>query len=564
MKKVFSVILKIIISLLGLIVVATILLALFFPAEKVRKIAEEQMQKRLHRQVTIEKVGVNIFRGLIIKNVVIKDRGRFAADDFVSCKAFVLKYDLLQLLHKRFVLEALILDSPSISVKRYKDEDKKTVFNFSDLMPQKPAVEKGKTAEPVVESKKPEKKAEKSTSPAPGTKTGGVLPKVSSSQIPINIEINELGLKNARVELIDTATDKFKENYSLHNVHFLLQNIDLKKNTSMKISTGFGMSVTEIKEGFKTDKDINLDAEITGSFKLFDQKDMLNPDGILKLHLSNGKLKGLQFYKELVSQGKNLTEEAKKYQTEIIGKYQQVKKGLDEAKKNKDAVKALGNTGAAIDKVNDAAAKLDKVDLGFISKAMDIGFLKDKLEFDSLWTELRIKDQKVISSNIEMKGQEVGGSGNGYTGFDQSLAYDAKLIGNKKYNDNFLTKALANDKGEVVLPFRITGTLGKPAVSFAGVDIKSILYKEMAGQLGGDAGLLSGGLSGLQDAAKQKLNAEADRLKNEAKARADAELKSKEDALKKQAEEEKKQQEQRAKDEAKKKLDQSGIKVPKF
>jgi hypothetical protein len=551
MKKFFSAVLKIVLIIVVVLVLATILLAIFFPQEKLRVIAQEQLTKKLSREVTIGKIGINIFQGIVIRDVKVSERHTFQQGTFVSCKAFIVKYDLLQLLHRRFLLEALVLDTPEITVKRYK-ADGKVLFNFSDLIP-----EKKQTAAPPVPEKK--KVAVKPVQKKPVSGSGQIIPKISKGQIPVNVEIHELGLKDAKIEVIDTATERFKENYSLNKVHFLLSGIDLDKNSMMKISTGFGVAVTEYKDGVKnTDKAINCDTEISGGFVLFDKAGLLNPEGVLKLQLANGKFKGLQLYQQLNQQGKELSESGKKYQTEILSKYKDTKKAIDDAKKNKDAAKYAGNLGGTMDKVDAISAKLDKMDMGFLQKGLDLGFLKDSLEFDSLWTVLIIRDQKVISSNIEMNGAEVRAQARGWTGFNQMIEYYGTLFGNKKYNDNLLTKSLANDKGEIVLPLLITGTLSKPQVKITGIDVKAIIYKEMQSRLGPDANvLMSGGVSGavdnLKNQANAKLEAEKQKALQEAQAKLDAEKKKQEEDAKKKLQEE-----------AQKKLNNSGVNIPKF
>lgn len=568
MKKILSILVKIIFGFLGVVILATVLFAVFFPQEKVRKIAVKQMQKQLHREVVLDKFHVSLWRGIILQGLKISDYPNFKQGTFISCKAFVLKYDFWELLHKRFLLEALVLDSPEINVRRYKNSNQKVVFNFSDLLPAK---KKSEVASKPKTKTKPQKKVQSSKT----VSTNSPIPNIKSSQIPINIEIHELGLKNANIHVVDLATPKLKEIYSLNNVHFLLSDINLKQNKQMKISTGFGVSVEEYKEAKKTDKSINVDTEISGRFVLFDKTKKLNPEGILTLQLANGKFHGLQLYKELVSQGKNLTEEAQNYQKEILSSYAKIKKASQEAQKSKELQKYAGKVSGSIDKVGAITAKLDKLDMGFISKAMDIGFLTDDFTFDKLETVLKIRDQKVNSDNIVMSGKDVRGEGKGYTGFNKVIHYDFSLIGNKKYNNNLLTQSLANGNGEVVLPLLISGLISKPKVAMQGINLKTIMSKAAREKLGPDADILFGGTSSIKEATTEKLNAEKERLKKEAdakiaaeKEKAEVELQKKKEELQKKAEEEKRKAEDEAKkkaaEEAKKKLQESGLKIPKF
>jgi hypothetical protein len=142
------------------------------------------------------------------------------------------------------------------------------------------------------------------------------------------------------------------------------------------------MSVSEFKTGQKTDKDVNLDVNISGVITLFDAKDLLNPEGVMDLQLANGKLRGLQLYKELQNQGKSLSEDADKYRSDTLKKIADLKKSTAAAQKNPELGKYLGSAGSSVDKINALALKLDKIDTGFISRGLTIGFLKEDLEFD--------------------------------------------------------------------------------------------------------------------------------------------------------------------------------------
>jgi len=119
-----------------------VLLLIFFPNEKVKKIMVEQMEKNLHREAKVGVLKFNILKGIIIKDVRISNRPTFKEGNFIVCKAFVFRYDLLQLLKLKLVIDKLTLEEPEIYIQRYLDKDKKPVFNFSDLIPQKKEEEK--------------------------------------------------------------------------------------------------------------------------------------------------------------------------------------------------------------------------------------------------------------------------------------------------------------------------------------------------------------------------------------------------------------------------------------
>jgi len=574
MKTFIKIISGIIIAVVLIVILALVVLIFFFPNEKVRQIAQEQLSIKLKREVVIEKLNIHLLKGIVLENVKISDRSTFKDGTFVDCKAFYCRYNLIdmlkaviaarnpEVLKKQTFRIAVVLDSPSIFIKRYIDANKKTVFNFSDLLP-----EQKKSEEP---EKLPQEKVKTTKTPEKKEPPSSVIPKVKSSALPINIEVVEAGLKNAKIEILDTATPKFKEIYSLHDVRLLVSDINIKKNNPMKLNLGFGISVSEFKEGQKTDKDINLDLDVTGKFVLFDKKGILNPEGTLALTLANGKLTGVQFYRELVKEGQNLSSQASSIQKDFIKQYEEVKKAVEQAKKSKEASKYLGEYGSSIDKVTSLADKLEKVDIKFISKAMDLKFLSETLTFDKVTGFLFIKDEKILATNFVMKGQELSANGKGYIGFNQSLDWVVRLLGAKKYNDNVLTSAFANQEGEIVLPVKITGTVTKPVVKFD-VDIRKIISSELSKRFGPEVGdLISGkvGVKDLANQAKQLLQEKANQKVEEVKQQAQQELDKAKQEAEKKLEEEKKKQTETVKKEVKKQatdaLKKTGVSVPKF
>jgi len=592
--KVIKTILKIIGSILAIIILALVLLLIFFPNEKVKKIMVEQMEKNLHREAKVGVLKFNILKGIIIKDVRISNRPTFKEGNFIVCKAFVFRYDLLQLLKLKLVIDKLTLEEPEIYIQRYLDKDKKPVFNFSDLIPQKKEEEK---KEPIkkkeVKLAKEEKiSKEEKAKPKP-------LPKIKKSSIPIDIQIDKLGLDNAKIQLVDTATPRFKEIYSLSNIHFLIENLRLKENKPLLIKTGFGISVREYKENVKTDKDINLETYIKGSLKLFDKKGVLNPDGEFIVGLKNGKFYGIQAYEELKKEAENLTKTVNSYQEKLLESY---KKLADNVSKSQAVLSKAGKVAGSVEKASskagDIANKIANMDLSFIKGALEWKFLKKNFEFDEVNTKVKVKESKVISEKIDLKGKEFRSEGSGYTGFDTTVEYLFKLIADKKYNKNEITKALANQQGEIEFPIRVTGTISDIKIVFEKASILSAIekqlkdrfmaeFKKRAGsvdefamkyledytqKLFGDNAkyvmeaasyIKEGGIKKAEEEAKAKLEAEKKKLEEEAKKKAEEEKKRLEEEAKKKAEEEKKKQEEAAKkkaeEEAKKRLKKLGF-----
>ncbi|MBU1075796.1 MAG: AsmA-like C-terminal region-containing protein [Spirochaetes bacterium] len=473
------------------IVIALILLLLIgvnvwlcvkgFPP-KVKNFAVEQMQKQLHRQVKVGKVGLCLLKGIVIKDVEISNRPSFKQGPFLKCKAIVLKYDLMQLLKKKLIVEKATIEEPEIYVQRY-IQNKKVVFNFSDLIPPLP---KKQPAAPK-EEKVVKKKAVKPV-------------KVSKYAIPVDLQVGKVGLEKAKIEVTDTATAKFKEVYILSDVTFLIENIKLYENAPVKITSGFGLSVTEFKDGQKTDKDINLEADIKGVLTLFDKKGWLNPTGVFDLALLNGKFTGIQAYDELRNQAKDISGSVSKYQDSLVKSFEKMSAGADKLKQ----AGALGSkVKGATDKAGSFAEKVGNMDIGFIKGALEWKFLKKTLEFDKVSTKVKIENGKVISEDIDANGTDFNVVGGGYAAMDTTLSYNLSMLGAKKYNKNAATKAIANEAGQIELPVAVKGTTSDPKFIFNKDEIlKKIqngLKQEFMSKFMGKGG-------SLDDVAKQYLN----------------------------------------------------------
>jgi len=513
--------------------------------QKAKDFAITTIEKQIGRKVEIKKLGFCILKGFVLRDLKVWDKKPFQKDIFVECKALVISYDLSELLKKKLKIKKVTLESPHIYVKRYL-KNKKPVFNFSDLIP--PVPEKQPVAKP--EPKKEEKvvKEKKSTKPN--------MPKISKSQIPIDLQVEKVGLEDALIEIVDTATPRFKEIYRLENVHFLIEDIKLKENTPLKISTGFGLSVTEYekvkklkkKELTKTEKDINIEFAIDGSLKLFDKKGILNPSGYFILALRNGKLTGIQAYEELRAQAENINKSVEKIQANLLKTFEKIKAQTAKLEKAGKLKKYTSKAGSYIEKLNN-------IDTSFIKGALNAKFLAKTLEFDEIKTKVKIIDGKVITDELKADFKEFKIMGGGYTSFDTSLAYKVNLLADKKYSKNQVTKALENKDGYPEFPVNIGGTISDIKIVLEKAPILKKIQDSLKEQLMSKIRNRAGGIENL---AKQMLNkylgkyakytdlGTAKKSLDEAKKKAEAEAKAKLEAAKKKAEELKKKKEEEA------------------
>ncbi len=411
----------------------------------------ELMQKKFYRQVEIKKVAFCFSKGIVIRGVKISDRGKSLEaknNIFFECDELVCKYDLIQALKKKFKIEKLTIEKPKIYVKKFK-RGGKTVFNFSDLIL------------PILKKQPKEiKKKNVEVKAAPSKPAKPVKKLEKKKLLPVELQIKKVKLKKALIKIIDTTTPGFREIYNISNITFLIENINLSRNSEMKITMGFGLNVTELKNGKKTDKDINLEAEILGKLKVFDKKGVINPFGRFNLVIKNSKLTGIQAYDELRNQTQDLNKTVEKAQKDLLKRLEQAVKGLKQAEKLSVSRKMDG-----------MADKISKIDTSFIEGSLKFNFLKKRLKFDKITTILIIKNGKFITDDILIKTADFNIKGNGYTDIDTKVNYDMNLLLAGKYNTSEMTKAIANKDNKPGLPVKVRGTVSDMKVT---IDKKTI------------------------------------------------------------------------------------------
>ncbi len=118
----------------ALVVIASVVLAMFLPLDKIKDFAAAEMSKTLHREVKIEKASFNIFTGIKLEKISISERRNDAKRHFISADAIELHYDLWPLLQRKLVIKKAGLAKPEIFIEKLPSGE----FNFSDLLaPQK-------------------------------------------------------------------------------------------------------------------------------------------------------------------------------------------------------------------------------------------------------------------------------------------------------------------------------------------------------------------------------------------------------------------------------------------
>ncbi len=122
---------KFLIAAVSLIIIVAIALAVFIKIyvnpEKVKEYIIPVAEESLNRKVSIGSIDINILEGITLSDFTIKEADQ--KTDFVKCKDFILKFQLLPLLSRNIVIDELKIVAPSVRIAR----DKKGMYNFDDI-----------------------------------------------------------------------------------------------------------------------------------------------------------------------------------------------------------------------------------------------------------------------------------------------------------------------------------------------------------------------------------------------------------------------------------------------
>jgi hypothetical protein len=154
------------------VLVAVVGLSLFvrsyLDSEKLKSIVIPMVEDATGRDFGIEDIQASIFRGIVIKGIVLKEED--GNNDFVRADEFVLRFRLLPLIRKQVVIKEVQFFSPYIRVIRNLDG----LFNFSSMVAGKPEEQPAESEET--------------------TEAGG---------LPVSLVTEGINLKEARVEFHD-------------------------------------------------------------------------------------------------------------------------------------------------------------------------------------------------------------------------------------------------------------------------------------------------------------------------------------------------------------------------
>ncbi len=166
MKKAIS----ILVAVLAVVaVVMAVIIKTYITPERIKTFLVPYAEQTLNRKVSVGEINISLLTGINIKDFTIKEAD--GKTDFIKCRDFILKFQLLPLLSRKVIIDDLRLMSPEIRMSR----DKEGRFNFEDI---------GK-------KEMPEEVKEKSAPEAKG--------------LPVSLLVNNVSVRDSRFSFTDST-----------------------------------------------------------------------------------------------------------------------------------------------------------------------------------------------------------------------------------------------------------------------------------------------------------------------------------------------------------------------
>lgn len=167
MKKIISILIAAL-AIIALILI--VFIKIYVTPDRIKAFLLPYAEETLNRKITVGEIKISLFKGIDVKDFAVKDADE--KTDFVNCRDFILKFQLLPLLSRKVVIDEITLISPELKIAR----DNKGMFNFEDIG-KKEAPEEGKKEKQTAETKGP----------------------------PISLLVNNITVKDLRFSFIDAT-----------------------------------------------------------------------------------------------------------------------------------------------------------------------------------------------------------------------------------------------------------------------------------------------------------------------------------------------------------------------
>ena len=130
MKKLFKLLVKIVVVCVILLAAGLIALRIMFPPEKLKAMAVDYAKTNLQREISFDKISFNVI-GVTLDNFALSENTTFQNGTFVKADKLVVKLALMPLLKKRVEISTVSVDGLDVNVIKNKNGS----FNFDTLIP---------------------------------------------------------------------------------------------------------------------------------------------------------------------------------------------------------------------------------------------------------------------------------------------------------------------------------------------------------------------------------------------------------------------------------------------
>jgi len=408
-------------TIILIIVLIFLLLSVLFPSSYVKKIIVENMQMNLKRDVTLKDFDFNVFTGIKIKELVIKERDVFnSGNPFVKVESLTLDYSILPLLFGKLKINEATLKGAEVYLVAKKIDDK-IRFNFDDLF----KIDMGATKEEEKEEKKSEE--------------------IKKPELPIVLELGKVGFENLKIDIRDFSNPLLPMGVTADKITGLIKNF-YGFEKPFDIEAGIQLSVFEILKDNNIKKSFNIWYTVNGKVKPFDRI-RLNPELSLKTGIKNLSISSGFFMKLLENGLKLIASETSKYIeankdviklkiSKEVEPYKQ--KYLEEGEKQAEKLKE--KLGASKEKLNKKKEEILKEYEQTINKESEPIINKVLSEVNSLPEAVRGKAKEEIlkaADSIKSEGKK-----------ELAKSLDSTINNLEKEYQNFIVKAKASiEKG---------------------------------------------------------------------------------------------------------------------
>ena len=413
MKKIFIILPVIILSLL-IIIITTVLifLSVLFPNEYFRKKIEIEGTQLFGTNVSLKKLKFSIFTGIHLNGLNVIQIGKgWKYPKILEIDSIRLEYRLLPLLKREISVKGFVIEKGLIHLER-----KNNKANWDYFLQKYQSIINSKK-----EEKKPINKTEKK--------------EISRSEMPINININKIGLDGLTITYDDNSLLDIPVTAKISNMKLLGKNIDIKQNKPFDLDGKIDISLDA-----GTHLVLTAAVKADGKLKLFnDNSTKIALNGPVKLKLEKASFSSKEI-KDLII----------KFIENFIGATlgSSIKSGLQDTRTiTERAQKYFDDISETSDsKIKEMANKADEI----FKKKDDLLKYKDNIitDFD--------KNLNLTINDVEKEINEIDGKVSPVLDSVSEIPFVEKIIDLKKYKKRIkeLKKNATDKKNEIVTRYR--------------------------------------------------------------------------------------------------------------